>query len=87
MHLSEIKSDGELYRILSEALQPKGTADIVALRFTSMGAFDSSEVTAAIHELRRKSMQKALDPAGAALNPLERIAMRLLVESAGIDLR
>lgn len=84
---SDLKSDAELQSILTAALQPKGTLNVVRLSFaTSAGYFDMEEITAAITTLRKNTILSALDPDAAKLNPLERIALRLLAESAGIDL-
>lgn len=72
----------DLFAQLRAALQPKGTAPVVRLSLSSSAYFDVAHVQAAVDEAQSRC---ALVASGLdELSALEKLALHLLCESAGL---
>jgi len=73
----------DVIKALKESLVPRGTAPLVKLEVGGdMGYYPLDEITEAIDCLETKITAAAL---GEKLNPLERIAVEILLKTANIE--
>lgn len=74
----------DVIKLLRENLQPRGTADVVQLRISGYGMYNSDFIDQCIDDLEKIAIRAEL---GQPPSNLEKLAYQVLLDSAYIDLK
>ena len=77
-------TDRAIVGLLRKNLVARGTANVVRIQMQEPAIFRASFIQDAIDDLEHRLLLLRLDP-GDVFSPLERLAIRVLIESAGLD--